>query len=145
MLDHWRQRANEGLSPLIWSSSCEVLDGGELCLDTIRGQRRGESPSLSKTESSESEPKKMSSDEDSGEEDFAKELQDIADDDSEHGSETHYSLTLSPLHHPTQRRSGQAVISPSGLCENPSPRSCKLGIAINVSNYTYGTYSRSIA
>ena len=43
LLDHWRQRQESGLTPLIWNPSCELLDGVEWWSEHIQSRRDLES------------------------------------------------------------------------------------------------------
>ncbi|KAF8261683.1 hypothetical protein EI94DRAFT_1888976 [Lactarius quietus] len=101
LLDHWRQHEDNGLSPLIWNSSCEVLDGGELCTEYIHTheERKGKttsskeaSPMRAHTSSSETESGKTSLEDRSCEEDFAEELWKISNNYLESDSDAHHSV-----------------------------------------------------
>lgn len=79
LLDHWRQRQESGLTPLIWNPSCELLANAVRKSKKI--QSRGQS---------QSDP---DSDNDSGEEDFAAQLENISEKDPEadHARQPRYS------------------------------------------------------
>jgi hypothetical protein len=56
LLDHWRERKQNHLTPLIWVSSCPLLEDVEQSSDhhrRIQGQRKGRNSHLGDTESSE--------------------------------------------------------------------------------------------
>ncbi len=65
LLDHWRQRQNSGLTPLIWNPSCGLLANTNRRSEHIRSRRDPDS------------------NHDSGEENFASQLDKIVENDSE--------------------------------------------------------------
>jgi hypothetical protein len=69
LLDHWRQREDAGLTPLIWNRSCVLLADVELEPMHVPSWKRRQSDS--------------SSDRDSEEEDFGPELGRISENNSE--------------------------------------------------------------
>jgi hypothetical protein len=69
LLDHWRQREESGLTPLIWNSSCELLADMERQSKPIRSRSKSQN--------------NRDSDSDSGEENFAAQLGKISESDSE--------------------------------------------------------------
>ncbi|KAI9439083.1 hypothetical protein H4582DRAFT_2075741 [Lactarius indigo] len=74
LLIYWRQRKEDGLTPLIWNPSCELLAEAEKTSEHLPTQRRCQTPSTSNP--------------DEEEEDFARDLNKISD---------HPSLESSPL------------------------------------------------
>jgi hypothetical protein len=66
LLDHWRQRKRDGLIPLIWNPSCQLLANVDQPVPRLRNPKRTHSRS-----SNFNEP---GSDNDSEGEDFAKEI-----------------------------------------------------------------------
>ncbi len=82
LFQHWRERKEVGLSPLIWKPSCELLADVVQESRHVRNQSRGRDDSYS--------------DGDNGEENYAKELDNIPEHDPE-------SPPPSPALYPTQR------------------------------------------
>jgi len=87
LLDHWRQRKEAGLAPIIWNPSCDILANVERPSRSLRNSERPRSNGDSPTGSNEN---------------FAKELDAIREQDEE--SRPSPSPPLSPL--PAQRTSG---------------------------------------
>ena len=83
LLDHWREREDDGLEPLIWKSSCELLTNRYQPSQAVRTQQRyqGASPSDSNSPSKSNE---SLSERESEEEDFADEIAKISDRNSDY-------------------------------------------------------------
>jgi hypothetical protein len=79
LLDHWRQRQNDGLTPLIWNPSCELLADGDQLLKNVRTQKR---TYTGRPHSDESEDSDGTSS-DNEEEDLAAEMAKIFNESSE--------------------------------------------------------------
>ena len=130
LLDHWRQREKDGLTPLIWNPSCEFFDDGEVCSRTIRIKKREKVPSNSSTSSSSDQ---QSSEKDS-EENFQAELAKIPSSDSD--TPNSHSSPESPSPSPLPRLSVSRIPEEIGrpLADTPlsipdrSSRSCKLTV-----------------
>ena len=105
LLDHWRQREKEGLTPLIWNPSCDLFNDGEICSRTIRKQKRNDIPSSSDSSTS-SSPGPDSSQTDS-EEDFRAELAKISSSGSDNpgSNSSSHSNRDPPSPSPLPRRS----------------------------------------
>jgi len=93
LLDHWRQRQESGLTPLIWNPSCELLADAEQQSEHVRSRRDIQHDHDSEDDSGEEDiTKKLgqtdihhdhNSENDSGEEDFTKELENVFENDAE--------------------------------------------------------------
>lgn len=81
LLDHWRQRENDGLTPLIWNPSCELLNDSGLCSRSIGIAKKKAIPTPLDSGSSSSSDSPKPSDKDLEEEDFAAEMANIHDSD----------------------------------------------------------------
>jgi hypothetical protein len=89
LLDHWRQRKEDGLAPLIWNPSCTLLSDVGQQSRHVRNQRPIDGDSGSNSHSDD--------------EDFAAELARISED----GSELYNSPPPPPSPHQTQSKSGR--------------------------------------
>ena len=114
LLDHWRQRKESGLAPLIWNSSCELLADVEHYSEDVRNRRQIQSD--------------HSSESDEDEEDFANQLAKISEDDSESPSPP-----PSPSPHPMERGLGDP--------EPDEPTGASLGSPTNVAPLVVPQYS----
>jgi hypothetical protein len=93
LLDHWRQRQESGLTPLIWNPSCELLADAEQQSKHVRSRRDIQHDSDSEDDSGEEDittelgrrdiHHDHNSENDSGEEDFTKELENVFENDAE--------------------------------------------------------------
>ena len=106
LLDHWRQREEDGMDPIIWNPRCKVLASMNVKTWLCRKRPSTPQPELpleERTTSLCSTPAQEISDHQSEEENFSEDLQKILDDDSEGYLEDHCSSTplASPL--PQQR------------------------------------------
>ncbi|KAN0128332.1 hypothetical protein V8E53_013837 [Lactarius tabidus] len=80
LLEHWRQCEQDGLTPLIWNPSCELLNNDVLCSQSTATANRNKIPSSSDSGSSSSNNPLISDPEDDeAEEDFAAYLAKIID------------------------------------------------------------------
>ncbi|KAN0134075.1 hypothetical protein V8E53_008080 [Lactarius tabidus] len=125
LLNHWRKREAEGMVPLIWNPSCEILNGGELCSENVRGCGRQQStsspePELPPSRSgsfAEDGSGKWPFDNSSGEENFENELGKISDNSSRNDSISCRSVPLS--HYPDQRQTTQDMPEPEWSPSTP--------------------------
>ena len=130
LLDHWRQREKDGLTPLIWNRSCELFDDGEICSRTIGIKKRKDIPSSSDSSTS-SSPGPDFSQTDS-EEDFRAELAKISSSDSNNpgSNSSSHSNRDPPSPSPLPRRSVSRVPEEIGIPTEgippfiPDPPSC---------------------
>ncbi|KAN0139064.1 hypothetical protein V8E53_003066 [Lactarius tabidus] len=120
LLDHWRQREQDGLTALIWNPSCELLDGDVLFSRTTGIAKGLEVPSSSDSDSS-SRQEESSSDndsDDSDEEDFGAEIDNINDSDLECPSPHPDQPSPSPLPRHRVSRIPEEIV---GLTEDSTP------------------------
>ncbi|KAI9432718.1 hypothetical protein H4582DRAFT_2083108 [Lactarius indigo] len=107
LLDHWRQRQREGLIPLIWNPSCELLANVDHPVQHIRNPKR-----TCRRSSKFNEPE---SDNQSEEEDFAKEIQAL------HSPSVTPPLPPSPSPSPFRRHKEIEQTSIPDVGESPHP------------------------
>jgi hypothetical protein len=93
LLDHWRQRQKDGLSPLIWNPTCELLADMDQLSRDVRNPQQTRTVDSHLTERDGS----SSSDE---EEDFAAELNKISNDTSD---------SESPSPQPAHKKAGAST------------------------------------
>jgi hypothetical protein len=79
LLDHWRQREKDQLTPLIWNPSCELLADVDQLSQNIRNLQRTHT---SHSRSNERDDHDSSSDSDKEEEDFTADLNKISTESS---------------------------------------------------------------
>ena len=125
LLDHWRQREKDGLTPLIWNRSCELFDDGEICSRTIGIKKRKEacSSSASPDGSLPSSPDPYSnSDEKDSKEDFRADLAKIPSSDSDNPESVSSSDHQSPSPSPPPRHSVSGIPEgiPSSIADSSS-------------------------
>jgi hypothetical protein len=101
LLDHWRQRKNDGLTPLIWNPSCELLLNVEERPQHVRNSQQRQS---GQSRSNEREFHDSSSGSDTEEEDFGSELGRIS-----HATPESQSPSPSPSPHQTRRGTGASI------------------------------------
>jgi hypothetical protein len=101
LLDHWRQRKESGLTPLIWNSSCELLADVEHHSKDVRNRRQTQND--------------HSFDSDEEEENYANELAKISENDSESRSPP-----PTPSPHPMERGLGdpEPLVVPQYSCKS---------------------------
>ncbi|KAH8988704.1 hypothetical protein EDB83DRAFT_2535347 [Lactarius deliciosus] len=110
LLEHWRQRKRDGLIPLIWNPSCELLANVDQPVPRLRNPQR-----TRRRSSNFNEPE---SDNDSEEEDFAKEIQGL------HSSSVTPPLPPSPSPSPLRRNEIEQIsIADIGESSCPPPSS----------------------
>ncbi|KAH8980260.1 hypothetical protein EDB86DRAFT_3088058 [Lactarius hatsudake] len=110
LLEHWRQRKRDGLIPLIWNPSCELLANVDQPVPRLRNPQR-----TRRRSSNFNEPE---SDNDSEEEDFAKEIQGL------HSSSVTPPLPPSPSPSPLRRNEIEQIsIADIGESSRPPPSS----------------------
>ncbi|KAH9062594.1 hypothetical protein EDB83DRAFT_2315452 [Lactarius deliciosus] len=110
LLEHWRQRKRDGLIPLIWNPSCELLANVDQPVPRLRNPQR-----THRRSSNFNEPE---SDNDSEEEDFAKEIQGL------HSSSVTPPLPPSPSPSPLCRNEIEQIsIADIGESSRPPPSS----------------------
>lgn len=132
LLDHWRQRKEDGLTPLIWNPSCELLTDMEKYSGDLRSRRQRQHDSSSESDDEVNSENLQTrrqrqnvpnSENDAEEENFDTELNRIFDNP--------------PSPHPTQREPGASNNEDLGEAETGSPpfqapalvqhQSCKSG------------------
>jgi hypothetical protein len=130
LLEHWRQCEQDGLTPLIWNPSCELLNNDVLCSQSTATANRNKIPSSSDSGSSSSNNPLISDPEDDeAEEDFAAYLAKIID------SELDNDLSDPPLPSPHPWHGSPSVLNPQVTSGTPgdtppslqdhSSRSCR--------------------
>ena len=121
LLDHWRQREKEGLTPLIWNPSCELFDDGEICSRTIGIKKKNDIPSSSDSSTS-SSPGPDSFQNDS-EEDFRAELAKISSSDSDNlgSNSSSHSNSDPPSPSPLPRHSVSRIPEDIGIPTEGTP------------------------
>ena len=105
LLDHWRQREEDGLDPIVWNPQCKAFAG----IETRQRRKRSsspesESPHEQREASSSSTPRRAFSDRQSEEENFDNDLWKIMDKDT---SSSDHSPSPSPP--PLPRRNVDAL------------------------------------
>ena len=108
IFDHWRQRKNSGLSPIIWNSSCNVLSDIEQPYKYLRTAELCRTGEIHQRDANNSGI--------SSEEDFRQELDQISEDDLE---SQHSSSPTTPTAD-TQEASGGDPTHMSGPIHGPS-------------------------
>ena len=107
LLDHWRQREEDGLDPIVWNPQCKAFAG----IETQQRRKRpssheslSESPHEQREASSSSTPRRAFSDRQSEEENYDDDLRKIMDKDT---SSSDHSPSPSPS--PLPRRNVDAL------------------------------------
>ena len=137
LLDHWRQREKDGLTPLIWNRACELFNDGEICSRTIgiKKQKEAHSSSTSPDGSlpSSPDPYPNSDEKDSEEEDFCADLAKIPSSDSDNPESVSSSDHQSPSPSPPPRHSVSGIPEdvPSSIPDSSSRYCESITLLIN--------------
>ncbi len=107
LLDHWKQRQKDGLTPLIWNPSCELLADVDQYASAqhVRNLKKKGHPNVNDRET----------DSDTEEEDFGNELGRIPSDSSSSSSTSSQSPSPSPSPSPLHRHNETERTSTPGM------------------------------